>query len=318
MVKAILLAGALVLANVGIASAFAQEYPTKPVRFVVPAAPGLATDVLGRIFAAEFQKVLNQPVIVENRPGAGGDLGALEVVKAAPDGYTLLFSSASVLFGNKWLYPRTFDQEKDLVPIIHVSDSPMVLLKGPEFKNKNLREILAMGKSVSKPYAFGAASTFSAVVYGMLQEASGVEFLLVRYRSNQQAFVELIRGEIQLIFEAIPSAKPMISDGRLVPIAVSSANRSGALPDVPTLRELGYDVDLIGFNAIAGPRGIPPHIVEVLNRAGNEILKKPDLKQRLAALSTEVKGGTPEEMARTVRANSEVWGRMIKKFDLKH
>ena len=308
----------LVLSNLGITAGQAQEYPSRPVRFVVPAAAGLSTDVLGRIFAAEFQKVLNQPFIIENRPGAGGDLGAAEVVKAAPDGYTLLFSSASVLFGNKWLYPRTFDQDKDLVPIIHVSDSPMVLLVGPELKEKSLKEVLAMAKTAPKPYEFGAASTFAAVGYGMLQEATGTNFLLVRYRSNQQAFVELNKGDIRLLFEAIPSAKPMIGGGRLAALAVTSSTRAESLPDVPTLQELGVNVVFTGFNAIAGPRGIPQNVVQVINRAGNEILKSPDLRQRLAALSTDIKGGTPEDMARTVQENSATWGRMIKKFDLKN
>jgi tripartite-type tricarboxylate transporter receptor subunit TctC len=316
MLRSILLAVVIALANVSVADA--QNFPTKPVRFVVGAAAGSATDILARMFAVEYQKTLGQPFIVENKSGAGGDLGAEEVVKANPDGYTLLFGSASILFGNKWLYPRKFDQDKDLISIIDVTGTPMVLLAGPELKGKSLKEIIAMAKAAPEPWGFGVATTFCAIGYGLFSEATGIKFLLTRYKSAQQGFVELVKGDIKLLFEAVPSAKPMIASGQLTALAVSPAKRTKSFPNVPTLRELGVDAEITGWNGIAGPRGIPRNIVEVLNRAGNEILRNPDFQKKLLDMSADINGGTPEDMDKVVQNGSATWGRMIKKFDFKN
>ena len=315
-ILSILLAVVFALVNVNFTDA--QTYPIKTVRFIVGGSAGLSTDILARFFAAEYQKRLGQTFIVENKVGAGGDLGAEEVVKADPDGYTVLFGSASILFGNRWLYPRKFDQFKDLVSIIEVAGTPMTLLTGPELKGKSLQEIIAMAKAAPEPWEFGVASTFCAVGYGLFSEATGIKFLLTRYKSNQQGFIELAKGDIKLVFEAIPSAKAMIQSGKLTPVAVTCPERSPALPDVPTMKELGVDMEIIGWNGIAGPSKMPSIAVEVLNRTGNEILKDPKTVQKLHDMSSLVLGGTPEDMDRRIKTENEKWGRMIKKFNLKH
>ncbi|GHU27141.1 hypothetical protein AGMMS50256_06260 [Betaproteobacteria bacterium] len=321
MLRIILLALVMALTNLNTANA--QDYPNRPVRFVVGAAAGSNTDILARLFAAEYQKILKQPFVVEDKPGAGGDIGAEYVVKADPDGYTLLFDSASIMFGNKWLYPRTFDQDKDLVSIIDIPGPPMVLLVGPELKGKSLKEIVAMAKAAPQPWSLGVATTWEAIGYGMLCEAVGLNLQLTRYKSAQQGFVELAKGDIKLVFSAIATAKPMMSSGQLIPIAVTTAERTAAAADISTMRELGVDMEITGWNGISGPRGIQKNVVETLNRVGNEILKMPDFQQKLLDMSVDMQSikeveRTPELMDKAIREGSEAWGRMIKRFGFKN
>lgn len=295
----------------------AQDFPNRPIRFIVPASPGLGTDVFARLFANQLQSILKQPIYIENRPGAGGEMGAGEAVRAAPDGYTLFLSSSSVMAGNKWLYTRTFDTDKDLVPIVGVAISPLMLIGGPQFKGKTLKDVIVAAKQAPKPLTVGSAATVNSVVYGLLTEAAGVEFLLVRYRSNQQAHVDLLSGNIDLMIDGVVSSMSFVKDGKAVGLAVSAPARSESLPDVPTFRESGYDVVLAGWSGLLGPRGISPEILNILNRSGNEAIRVPEFVERLRAIGSNALGGTPEDFGRLVRSDGEVWGRMIKRFDLK-
>jgi tripartite-type tricarboxylate transporter receptor subunit TctC len=315
--KAIKVAAIIALLPLFVSVGYAQEYPARPIRLIVPTAAGLSTDVLGRIYAVEMEKILHQPVVIDNRPGAGGDIGTLEAVKSTPDGYTLLFGSSSVFAGNKWLYPRSFDQDHDLVPIVHFSDTALILLRGPQFAGKTVAEVMALAKASPKPFAVGSAATINSVAYGLLREATGIDFLLVPYRSNQQAIVDLYKGDTQLMIEALTSGKAMVMDGRLGGLAVTSPKRTDALPNVPTFKEGGLNVVLVGWNLVAGPRGIPHNVVQIINSASNEIVKNPEVRQKMVALSTDLIGGTPEEAAQLIQEDSRNWGRMIKKFDLK-
>jgi tripartite-type tricarboxylate transporter receptor subunit TctC len=315
MKKIIVSALITILASFGVA--YAADYPTKPVRFLAGNAAGSATDVLARMFAAEYQKALGQNFIVENKPGAGGDTAAEEVIRSNPDGYTLLFDSASIMFGNQWLYPRTFDQNKDLISIIEVSGNPVVLLAGPALKGKSLAEILAMAKAAPQPWSVGTATTFEAIAFGLFVESTGLNFRRVAYKNAQQGFAELINGDTHLVWAAILAAKPMIEAGQLIPVAVSTPDRSRALPNVPTMRESGINMELIGWNGISGPKGLPKEIVDQLNRVGNEILRQPDFQKKLLDLSADGLGGTPADMDARIQKGGEDWGRIIKKYTLK-
>jgi tripartite-type tricarboxylate transporter receptor subunit TctC len=319
MLRAILLALVIALTNTSVAQA--QDYPNKPVRFIVGAAAGSNTDILARLFAAEYQKALKQSFVVEDKPGAGGDIGTEEVVRSVPDGYTLLFDSASIMFGNKWLYPRKFDQDKDLISIIDIPGPPMVLLVGPELKGKTLKEIIAMAKAAPASWALGIATTWESIGYGLFCEATGIEFQLTRYKSAQQGFVELAKGDLKLAFSAVAAAQSMMSSGQLTPVAVTSPDRTGVIPDVPTMRELGVDMEITGWNGISGPRGTPKNVVELLNRVGNEILQNPDFQQKLLDTGVDlknVKRRTPEDMDRAIQDGGDDWGRMIKRFGFKN
>ena len=321
MLKVILLALTMALTSLNVANA--QDYPSRPVRFIVGAAAGSNTDLLARLFAAEYQKILNQPFVVEDKPGAGGEIGAEYATKADPDGYTLLFDSASIMFGNQWLYPRTFDQDKDLISIVDIPGPPMVLLVGPELKGKSLKEIIAMAKAAPQPWFLGVATTWEAIGYGLFCEAAGINLQLTRYKSAQQGFVELSKGDIKLVFSALATAKPMMSSGQLIPVAITTSERTAAAADIPTMRELGVDMEITGWNGISAPRGTPKIVVETLNRVGNEILKMPDFQQKLLDMSVDVnsiKGTerTPEFMDKSIREGSEAWGRMIKRFGFKN
>lgn len=295
----------------------AQDYPNRAVRFIVPAAAGLGTDVFARLFANELQTILKTPIIIENRPGAGGEIGANEAVRAAPDGYTLFLSSSSVIAANKWIYERTFDSEKDFVPIISVASTPLALLAGPSLKGKTLKDIIELARNAPKPFAIGAAATVNSLAYGMFREATGLDLLLVPYRQNQQAYVDLMGGNLQLMFDGVPPATPFLTGGQVVGLAVTSEKRSPFVPDIPTFQENGLNVVLSTWSGLLGPKGLPPDIVKLLNRAGNEALRSAELRMKLNAIGAEPMGGTPEEFGRIVKRDTETWGPIIKRFDLK-
>lgn len=311
------LAAALGLMPIVLSAASAQDYPAKPIRLIVPAAAGLGTDVFARLFANKLQTVLKQGIVIENRPGAGGEAGASEVIRATPDGYTLFVSSSSVMAGNKWLYPRNFNTDTDLVPICGIASTPVALLAGPKHKGKSLKDVIDAAKRADKPLTLATAATLNSVAYGMVREATGVDLLLVRYRSNQQAYVDLMSGDIDLMIDGVPPATPFIQDGRVIGIAVTGSVRSDFIPQVPTFKESGFDVVLYGWSGFHAPKGVSADILRLLNRAGNETLSDPELRTKLKLIGAEPLGGTPEEFRRLVQNDGETWGRMIKRFDLK-
>lgn len=300
-------------------SAFAQEFPTRGIRVVMPVAPGNASDILGRIYADELTKLVKQTVVVDNRPGAGGDIAAAEVAHASPDGYTLLFGTTSVFAGNRWLFPRTtFDQDRDLFPISLFAQTPLLLLRGPNLAGKSLQDVIAMAKASAKPFAIGSSATVYSVLFGLFREASGAPFLLVPYKASAQSLIDLHKNDIQLMIEAANTGAPLLgSDSRLGALAVTSAQRLEVLPNVPTLKESGIDVVFGGWNLIAGPRGMPAQVIQTLNQATNAITRNPDVRKRMASLSTEMLGGTPEDAARRVQADGRRFGDMITRFNLK-
>lgn len=301
------------------AIAEAQPYPTKPIKAIVPYGPGQATDVMCRVFLEQMRAVLNQPFVIENRPGAGGNIGGSEAARAAPDGYTVLCTGNATTVSNPFLYESMgFDPMQDITPVNAVAGTGYVLLANNKLKGKSVTEIVAMAKASSKPWTLGVASTTAHVIYGMFANATKVELVRVPYAAgNRNMFTDLMRGDLDLVIEAMPSAMAPIANDQVTAIAVSNPTRSPFLPDVATFKESGLDVSLLGWNAFYVPRGTPPDIVAVLNRAANEALKDAELKRRFGTVASQPIGGTSgdlEAMNKTDRAKYEP---MIKALGLK-
>ena len=300
-------------------AAQAQPYPNKPIKAIVPYGAGQATDVMCRVFLEQMRVVLNQPVVVENRPGAGGNIGGAEAAKATPDGYTVLCTGNATTVSNPFLYESMgFDPMKDIAPVNAVAGTGYVLLGSNKLKGKSVAEILAMAKASPKPWTLGVASTTAHVVYGMLADATKVDLVRVPYGAgNRNMYTDLMRGDLDLVIEAMPSAMAPITNGQVTAIAVTNPTRSAFLPDVPTFKEGGLDLSLLGWNAFYVPRGTPPEIVAALNRAANEALKDAELKRRFGTVASEPIGGTPADLEAMNKMDRAKYEPMIKSLGLK-
>jgi tripartite-type tricarboxylate transporter receptor subunit TctC len=307
------------LATLIATAAAAQDYPNKPIKAIVPYGAGQATDMMCRVFLDSLKTVLKQPIVIENRPGAGSNLGAAEAAKSTPDGYTVLCTGNATHVGNPWLYTTMgFDAEKDLIPINVVAATTFVLMVNNKDKGKSIKDYLAAAKSAPKPPSIGLASTSAQVVNGMLRDAAKLDMVRVPYAAgNQGLFPDLMRGDTDVVIEALPSAIGRITGDQVVPLAQSGNKRSPFLPNVPTFREVGLDILLEGWNAFYVPKGTPPEIVKILNNAANVALKDPDVAKRLETVASVPVGGTPDELASLIQVDRAKWGKVIKELDLK-
>ncbi|HEY1461744.1 MAG TPA: tripartite tricarboxylate transporter substrate binding protein [Casimicrobiaceae bacterium] len=311
--------GIVVFAGVLLAGAVqAQPYPNKPIKAIVPYGAGQATDVMCRVFLEQMRVVLNQPFVIENKRGAGGNIGGSEAAKATPDGYTVLCTGNATTVSNPFLYESMgFDPMKDITPVNAVAGTGYVLLANNTLKGKSVADIVAMAKASPKPWTLGVASTTAHVVYGMFSDATKVELTRVPYAAgNRNMFVDLMRGDIDLVIEAMPSAMAPIANGQVTPIAVTNPTRSPFLPDVATFKESNVDVVLLGWNAFYVPRGTSREIVAALNRAANEALKDAELKRRFGTVASEPIGGTPAELEAMNKSDRAKYEPMIKSLGL--
>lgn len=266
------------------APAFAQGFPDRPVRLVVPFPAGGTTDAAARLLAQELSKSLGQSVIVDNRAGANGTIGAGEVVRAPADGYTLLFATAAVMAINPLLYKLPFDPAADLSPIASMASVPLVLVTNPHTGFKSVSEAVSTAKA--KPgkisYASSGSGGLAHLAGEMLKQRAAIDVLHVPYKGAAPALQDLLGNQVQLMFDGVVSSQPLIRGGKLVALAVPSPSRLQALPEVPTFAEAGYP----GFEAsawygVVGPKGMPPEIRSRLHRAINAILERPEIQQRL-------------------------------------
>jgi tripartite-type tricarboxylate transporter receptor subunit TctC len=310
---------ALVFAVLLCGGADAQQYPSKTIKVVVPYGPGQATDVMCRVFLEQLKVILGQQIVIENRVGAASNIGAAEASKAAPDGYTLLCTGNATHVANPLIYSNMgFDPDKDLVPISGVAATGYVMAVGANLKGKNLKDVIATAKSASAPPKIGLASTTSRVIYGMFRAAAGVDLTNVPYMGgNQNLFPDLMRGDTDLVIEAMPSAMGAVTGGSVTPIAVTLPQRSSLLPDVPTFKESGVDVVLVGWNAFYAPRGTPPEIIKTLNRAAVEALKHPDVAKRLETVACTPMPTTPEQLASLIQEDRAKWKPMVDLYKLR-
>ena len=293
----------------------AQAYPVKPVRLIVPFAPGGTTDIVARVIGERLQKELGQPVIVENRGGAGGVLGASEIAKAAPDGYTIGMATVSTTATNPAINPRIpYDPVKDFSPIVNIAATPNVVAVHPSFKARDYAGLIAELKARPGRHSYGTAGTGSIghLQMELFKSLAGLYILHIPYKGSGPALNDAMAGTVPIVFDNLPSALPFIRDGRLVPIVVSSAGRSAQLPNVPTFQEVGLErANRMAYYGLHGPKGLQPEVVKALNAAVRKSLADPAVKARIEATGSIIVGNSPEDFGRQIAAEFEVYRRTV-------
>ena len=301
--------------------AWAQVYPSKPVRVIVTFPPGGTPDIYGRVMSAELQKLWNQPVVVENRTGAGGTIGTDAVAKAPPDGYTLLFAADATLTLAPAVIPRLpYDPLRDFAPIVNVTTGPFVLLAHPSFPASSVQELIALAKAQPGkiPYASSGAGTQQHLSMETVRAMTGIEMLHVPYKGFGQGVTDVMAGQVPLIFGGITASIQYINGGKLKGIAVTSPRRAKALPQLPSFAEAGLPgFDIQAWYGFLAPAGTPRDIVRKVNADALAILGRPDFQERLAKDGIEPVGGTPESFAAQIKADIERWAKVVKAAGVK-
>ena len=294
--------------------ALAQAWPMKPIRLVVPFAAGGSTDVTARLIAQALSDRLGQQVFVNNRPGAGGNIGADAVAKAEPDGYTLLMTTSTTHATNPSLYKTLpFDVRKDFAPIALTAFIPNLLVVHPSVPAKSVPELIAYVKDNPDKLSYGSAGSGSSqhLSAELFKALAGVKMVHVAYRGGAPAMTDLLSGQIQVQFSPLVEAVQHVEARKLVALGVTTAKRSALLPDVPTIGEMlpGYEVAL--WNGVLAPAGTPPPIIEKVNRALLEALRSEEMKAKLAQQGSEPVGNTPDEFARFIEAELVKWAKLV-------
>ena len=301
--------------------AHAQNYPSKPVRMIVPYPPGGGNDTLGRLFAAKLGERTGQQFVVENRPGAGAMIGTEAAAKSAPDGYTILLSSIATHALSPNLYSRVpYDPVKDFAPITLLGIAPTVLVVPADLPARNLQEFIAAAKA--KPgalaYASGGNGTPPHINAEVFKAVAGVDLLHVAYKGGGPALVDLMAGRVQAMLDTAASAMPHVRAGKLRALALSAPRRSPDLPDLPTFAEAGLpQYDTNAWYSMHAPAGTPPEVVRRLNAELVAILKDPDVLARFKQLATDPVGNSPEEFVAFVRSELDKYARIIKAAGIK-
>jgi len=311
MMRAIVFA---LCAALSASSAIAQNYPARPIRLIVPFTPGGGTDILARAIGQKLAESLGQQVVIDNRAGAGGTIGAEMAARAAPDGYTLLMVSASYAV-NASLFKLAFDPIKDLVPVTLVATVPFMLIATPSLPAANVKELIALAKT--KPNSLNYASSGNGssphLAGELLKMMAGIEMVHVPYKGGGPAVTDLMGGQVQLMFNTILQSLPFIKSGKLKALAIGSPKPSPAAPDVPTIAESGVPgYDFTNWFGILAPGATPRPVITKLQVEIARHLSSPELRTRLAAEGAEVVGGSPEDFARTMRTDIEKYAKIIK------
>jgi len=303
------------------APAQAPAYPTKPVRIVVPFPAGGTTDILARAIAQKLSESLGQAFIVDNRPGAGGNIGAELVAKSAPDGYTLLMGTVGTHAINASLYPKMpFNHVKDFQPVLLVAGVPNVLAVYPAVPANSVQELIAYAQANPGKLNFASSGAGTSIHLSgeLFKTQTNAQMQHIPYKGSAPALQDLVGGQVQLMFDNLPSSLPLIKAGKLRALAVTSAARSPALPDVPTVAESG----LPGFEAsswfgLLAPAGTPAGVVARLNSEGNKWLASPEARDKLATQGANAAGGTPDDFTRHIAAETAKWAKVVKESGAK-
>jgi len=296
--------------------AAAQSYPVKPVRLVVPYAPGGATDIIARAAAVELSKTLGQAVTVDNRPGAGGNLGAELTARSAPDGYTMVMSASSLHGITPFLYSKlTYDPNKDLVPVIVFASFANVLVVNPEVKAGSVKELTALAKAQPGKLSCASSGSGSTIHMSceMYKHMLGLDIQHVPYRGSGPAMVDLLGGQVNLMFDNIPSAITHIRSGKLRALATTGPKRAATLPDLPTMIEAGVPgYESTAWFGLAIPAGTPAEIIARMNAEGQKAAKAPEFIKRVTELGYEIIGGSSAQMAAMIQDEIKRWGPIVK------
>lgn len=293
----------------------AIAYPTKPVRFLVPYPPGGGTDVIARIVQSRFQSLLGQPVMIENRGGAAGTLGTDVVAKSAPDGYTVLFTLSSHTINSAIYSHLRYDTAKDFEPVGTVASLPQILVANPKFPANTIAELTAMAKAKPGMLQFASVGSGSPghLAGELYKLRAGIDLVHVPYRGGGPAIVDVLGGQVPLLWVSIPAAAQFVKTGHLKALAVSTVKRSAAFPQVPTMQEAGVaDFEVDSWYAMFVPAKTPKPIIEKLNRVMNTIVGEPEIREKLLQQGSEAVGGTPEALRAVVTTELVKWAKLAK------
>ncbi len=316
LLKAGLAACALALS----ATAGAQAFPDKPIHMIVPFTPAGSTSILARLLAQYLSPLYNQPVIVENKPGAGAHLGAEFVAKAPPDGYTLLLGTIGIHAAHALYAKLPYDPTKDLQPILVAVDLPLALVVNPAFPAKTVQDFVAMAKAKPGEINFGSAGSGSSthMTGELFQLVAGVKLTHIPYKGSMPAVQDVMGGQTQAMFEQLPTILPQITSGRLRPLGVTGKNRAPALPNVPTIAESGVPgYESTAWFTVATSAKVPGPVVQKLNAGLNTVLSNPEVQAKLKDLGMSAVGGGTDYAAKYFASETEKWTRVIKAGNLK-
>jgi tripartite-type tricarboxylate transporter receptor subunit TctC len=299
--------------------ALAQGYPNKPVRIIVAYQAGQGTDVATRYIADRLNHALGQGFVVDNKPGAGGNIGTEAAARAVPDGYTLTMGTNATHGTNQFLYDTLpFDAEKDFEPIILIGSFPMAIAATPSFPGNSVADIIANAKATPKGIDIAMPSTTARIVFELLKAQSQAPVVGIPYKGSATAVSETIGGQVPLLIDTVTAVRPHVAAGKLKAIAVTSQKPTELLPGVKPVAEQGLPgFEVIAWNALYAPKGTPKDVIEKLNAEINKILAQPESRQKLKDLGFDVGGGTPAQLAEFGRAERSKWGPLIKAAGIK-
>ena len=306
-------AGASVLPTLARAQ---DKYPSKLITWVCPYAAGGGADNRSRQVAKLMQAILGQTIIVDNKAGGGGNIGTEIIAKAKPDGYLIGMGNFAPLAVNHALFKKlNFDPMTDLVPIMLIERGPLVLTVKTESPYKSVKDIVAAAKAKpgSLSYASGGIGGTHHLSGALFEHTAGIDLIHAPYKSGGAAATDLMGGQVTMMFEQMYASMPSIKSGRMRALAITSKTRSLLLPDVPTMAEAGFPaVEVLNWQGIVGPKGLPAEIVKILNAAGNKALQDPELRATLQAQGNDIAGGTPEQFAALIKAEAPRWGKVVR------
>jgi tripartite-type tricarboxylate transporter receptor subunit TctC len=317
-INLLLVFGTLSLPSLGYSQA---NYPSKPINFIVPYGAGGGADSRSRQIAQKMSVTLKQPIIVDNKPGAGGNIGTEFIAKASPDGYTIGMGNFAPMAVNKTLFGNLrYDPDVDLAPIVLIEKGPLVLVVNPSSPFKTVQDIVVAAKAKPGELTFssggiGGSHQLSAELF---KQNAGIDMIHVPYKSGSAALTDLMAGNVTMMFDQMYSAMPSIKADKLRPIAITSKKRSPLLPNIPTFAEMGYPrVEVLNWQGLIAPKGTPKAIIDNLNAAANEALKDPQLREIMLSQGNEIGGGTPADFSALVNLEAVKWRSVVKAANIK-